>query len=415
MTGEEARMQEGEQEGLAPPSFPLAKEGPLDPPPYARIRGERPVIRVRMWDGSLAWLVTRHADVRAVLQDHARFSSLPHLPGHPHVSAARAALLHNEEVATFQRMDPPRHTEYRRMVARDFLARRIGELRPAIEKKVEDLLDAMIAKGPPADLVRDFAGPLPIAVISEMLGIPFEDHARFQQWTATRMRVHQDPAINIEAARQMRACLDAHIRRLEESGGGGNGILSRLVAEHVVPGTLSRAEAVAVADLLVAAGHETTATMIALGMVVLLQHPDQLARLQAERTLLKGAIEELLRYLTIAHYVAPRVALGDAEIGGVTIRKGEPVLALIAGANRDPEAFTDPDRFDIGREARHHLAFGYGPHLCVGNLLAKAEMEAAFTGLLDRLPGLRLAAPFEEIPFKLDAMVLGVAAVPVTW
>ena len=175
-----------------PPVFPLAKEHPLDPPPYAAIRGDRPLIQVRMWDGSLAWLVTRHADVRAILADSARFSADPNLPGHPHVSAARATLLRDEEAPTFQRMDPPRHAQYRRMVARDFIARRVETFRPAIQDKVDGLLDAMIAKGPPGDLIADFAGPLPIAVICDLLGLPFADHARFQEWTAARMRVHQD-------------------------------------------------------------------------------------------------------------------------------------------------------------------------------------------------------------------------------
>lgn len=398
-----------------PPTFPIPREHPLHPPPYARIRGTHGIIRVRMWDGGLAWLVTRHADVRTVLADAARFSSEPDAPGHPHVSAARAALLRNEEATTFQRMDPPRHGQYRRMVARDFISKRVDAMRPAIQRKVDALLEAMIAKGPPADLITDFAGPLPIAVISELLGIPFTDRARFQEWTATRMKINQDPAINIAAAREMRAYFDRLIAALEDNPGDTDNILSRLVAEHVRPGHLSRDEAVAVADLLMAAGHETTATMIGLGTIVLLQHPDQLALLRRTPDLMKNALEELLRYLTIAHYVAPRVAISDVELGGELVRAGDPVLALIAGADRDPEAFPDPDRFDITRETKHHLAFGYGPHQCLGNMLARVEMDLAFTALLSRLPDLALDVPFGEIPFKLDAMVLGVKAVPVRW
>jgi hypothetical protein len=359
--------------------------------------------------------VTRHADVRAILADSARFSADPNLPGHPHVSAARATLLRNEEAPTFQRMDPPRHAQYRRMVARDFIAKRVETFRPAIQDKVDGLLDAMIAKGPPGDLIADFAGPLPIAVICDLLGLPFADHARFQEWTAARMRVHQDPSVNVAAAQAMRAYLDRHIRALAEGPGHGDDILSRLVAEHVLPGHLRHDEAVAVADLLVAAGHETTATMVGLGTVLLLENPDQLALLRTTPALMKNAIEEMLRYLTIAHYVAPRVAMADAEIGGQRICAGEPVLAMIAVANRDPEAFPDPDRFDIARETSHHLGFSYGPHACLGNMLARVEMELAFASLLARLPGLGLAVPFQDIPFKLDAMVLGVGAVPVKW
>ncbi len=418
MGGGTARAAESihEDAGMsAPPRFPFLKEHPLDPPPYARIRGDRTIVQVRMWDDSLAWLVTRQADVRAVLYDSVRFSSDPGVTGHPHVSRARAEVLRNEEAITFQRMDPPRHSQYRRMVARDFVARRIEAMRPAIQEKVDALLYEMIGRGPPADLMRDFAGPLPIAVISDLLGIPFEDHGLFQQWTAARMRVDQDPAINVAAARDMRAYFDRLLRRHEEERSPGEDILSRLVVEHVLPGSLRHEEAVAVADLLMAAGHETTATMIGLGTVVLLENPDQLALLRREPSLMKNAIEEMLRYLSIAHYVGSRVAMEDVEIGGQLIRAGDPVLALISGANRDPEAFPDPDRFDITRDTRDHAAFSYGPHICIGNTLARVEMEIAFSSLLNRLPSLRLAVPFDDIPFKLDAMVLGVSAVPVEW
>lgn len=395
--------------------FPLPKEGALDPPSYASLRGPSALIRAVLFDDSPVWLVTRHDDVRMVLTDSDRFSADPRLPGHPHVSAARKTVIDAETVRTFQRMDPPEHGHYRRMVARAFMPKRIMALRPTVEGHVGRLLESLVAKGPPSDLVADLAGPLPIAVISEVLGIPYEDHTLFRDWTAMRMRVHQDPAIGARAAAAMRAYFDNHLRRVAANPQKPDDLLGQLVTEHVLPGALRHEEAVAVADLLMAAGHETTATMIALGVLLLLEHPEQWALLLREPGRINEAVDEMLRYLTIAHYVASRVATADVEIDGETIRAGDAVLALISGANRDPQAFPEPNRFDITRKAGHHLAFGYGAHHCLGNTLAKLEMTLAIGGLIARLPELRLAVPIAEIPFKLDAMVLGVRAVPVEW
>ena len=163
------------------------------------------------------------------------------------------------------------------------------------------------------------------------------------------------------------------------------------------------------------AGHDTTATQIGAGMLALLQNPRQLQQLIADEALIPGAVEEMLRYATIAHHNAPRVATQDVEIGGQTIRAGEGVIASLPAANRDPATFPDPDRFDIHRKAHHHVAFAFGPHQCLGQALARLELQIAFRGLLKRLPGLRLAVPAEQLRFKLESMTCGVLALPVEW
>ncbi|GAA1990625.1 cytochrome P450 [Catenulispora subtropica] len=386
---------------------------PFDPPPaYERAREEEPAAPVRLWDGSITWMLTRHQDIRAVLGDR-RFSADANRPGFPFLSAGRRALATMN--ASFIRMDDPEHARLRRMLTGDFIVKRAEALRPRIRAIAEDLLAAMTQgrsgeRAGHADLVREFALPLPSLVICLLLGVPYEDHAYFQQRSSTIL----SNTAGLDEVRTARADLNAYIKQLTEAKrrrDEDDDILSRLIRHD----DLTDDEIAAMGMLLLVAGHETTANMTALSVLALLRDPVQLGRLRADPTLIRGAVEELLRYLTIVHTGVARVATEDVEIAGRTIRAGEGVLCMINAANRDERVFPGAGVLDVGRDARRHLAFGFGVHQCLGQPLARTELQVALEVLLEGLPNLGLAVPFEEIPFRHDMLVYGVRSLPVAW
>lgn len=399
------------------PSFPMPREMPLDPPAaYKLLRGGQPVVKARLANGRSAWLVTRYDDVRAVLGDAKRFSVMPTRGGYPMFSAGRAEFL-TKERPTLNRVDPPEHTKLRRMLMREFMVRRIEEKGDYIEKLVADLLDKMEAKGAPADIVDDLALPLPTLVISDMLGLPYDDHDFLQEKTSLKMVVSSEPGRQTpaEAQQEIMDYIDRLLRQRLAGTDITDDIFGRLIAEQVRPGHLSIEDAVALAELLVVAGHETTANMIAMGTLLLLQHPDQLAALRAQPELIPKAIEEMLRFLTVTHLHCARVALEDVEIGGQTILAGEGLFALLSSANRDDAAFSQPEKFDIGQSGKSHVAFGFGIHQCIGQTLARIELEVVFRRLLAKFPNLKLAAGDDETSYKLDSFVIGLHHLPVSW
>jgi cytochrome P450 len=396
------------------PDFPMRRCPFAPPPEYAEIRKNEGLSKVTMPDGSEAWIATRYDDVRAILGDP-RFSTAPSTPGYPFIAPARAALLKNEVPPTIIRMDAPQHTKYRRMLSKEFMVHHIDAMRPELQKTVDTLLDEFIAKGSPADLFEDFALTVPTTVISRMLGVPYEDRDFFQERSKAKLDLTADPEVPIRAGVEMREYLDRLITEKMAHPGNRSDLISRLVTSQVVPGHMTREEALATIELLLMGGHETTANMIALGTLSLLTHPEQKDALVADPSLVRNTVEEMLRFHTIVHYNGPRVAMEDVEVAGTLIRKGEGVLALITAANRDPKAFDHPDRFDIHRPALHHVAFSYGVHQCLGQPLARAELQIVFTTLFQRLPKLRLAVPVEDIKFRYDAFVYGVDALPVEW
>ncbi|MGF6754311.1 cytochrome P450 [Paraburkholderia sp. GAS42] len=396
------------------PAFPMGRCPFAPPPEYAEIRKKEGLSKVTMPDGSLAWIATRYGDVRAILGDN-RFSTVPSTPGYPFIAPARAALLMNEKPPTIIRMDAPEHTRYRRMLTKEFMVHHIEAMRGELQQTVDTLLDELVEKGPPADLFEDFALAVPTTVISRILGVPYEDRDFFQERSKAKLDLTADPEVPIRAGAEMREYLDRLITEKLKRPGNRDDLISRLVTSQVVPGHMTREEALATIELLLMGGHETTANMIALGTLSLLTHPDQKDALVADPSLVRNAVEEMLRYHTIVHYNGPRVALEDVEVNGTLIRKGEGVLALITAANRDPDSFEDPDKFDIRREALHHVAFSYGVHQCLGQPLARAELQIVFSTLFQRLPNLRLTVPVDEIKFRYDAFVYGVDALPVVW
>ena len=397
------------------PTFPMTR-CPFSPPPeYAEMRQEGHAAQVTMPDGNKAWLFTHHADVKALLSDN-RFSTDSGRPGFPLLSPARKAQLYSEVPKAFIRLDPPEHTKFRRMFTRDFTVSHIEALRPLVERTVDELLDAMEMKGPLCDFYEDVALALPTVVISEMLGIPYEDRAFFQERSKDRLNFSGDPDVAVKATHELRGFIAELYDDKFANLGKYDDLISRLITTQVLPGHMTRDEAIANVDLLLLAGHETTSNQIALGVLSLLTNPDQKSAMIADPTLVRNAVEESLRFHTILQFQGVRVATEDVEVGGHLVRKGEGVIALINAANRDPERFSHPDEFDIRREgARNHVAFGFGIHQCLGQPLARVELQTIFSRLFERFPSIRLAVPVEALEFNTGAAVYGVKRLPLAW
>ncbi|MDH6705696.1 cytochrome P450 [Kitasatospora sp. MAA19] len=380
---------------------------PFAPPPaYQQAQQEEPISRISLWDGAPSWLVTRHEDIKAVLSD-ARFSSDATRSGFPFVSAGARQLGTGQ--LTFLRMDDPEHARLRRMLTGEFMIKKVEALRPEVQRIADELLDAMTDGRSSGDLVREFALPLPSLVICLLLGVPYQDHDFFQECG----RVLLSREATVEEVRGAQDRLVDYLIKLTDAKRTepDDGILSRLVAR----GELSTEEIGAMGRLLLVAGHETTANMTALSVLALLQNPDQLAHLRAHPESVAGAVEELLRYLTIVHSGLTRVAAEDVTVGGVRIRAGEGVICMVSAANRDEQQFPGGDGLDLSRDARRHLAFGFGVHQCLGQPLARLELQIALNTILRRLPELRLAVPFEEVRFRGEMLIYGVHELPLAW
>lgn len=402
---------------FATESFPWPRDSaaPLIPPPqYARLREKAPVVQVELWDGSLVWLVTDMEHFREVMTSP-HFSASPLTPGFPFISPSRAA--QSKSYQTFITMDPPEHGQYRRTLTKEFMAKRMQELRPLVQQSLDRLLDEMESKGAPADFISAVALPLPSLVISIMLGVPYEDHDKLQKWSGDRMDLSIAPEALTQSAKSMSQYIDALLLEKERNPGDGSDLLSRMAIEWINPGKVSHADAVQMATLLYLAGHETTANQIGLGLLSLFQHPEQRDALMADGSLVKGAVEEMLRFHSITHMNSNRVATEDVMIGGQLIRKGEGVLALLHGANHDPAAFPEPERFDIRRDTKDqsHVAFSFGIHQCLGQPLARLELQVVFETIFKRFPNLRLAVPADTLHYKDKSFVYGLKALPVSW
>ncbi|MCD9879777.1 cytochrome P450 [Streptomyces guryensis] len=396
----------------AAPEFPMPRAGrcPFDPPPALKdLQEQAPLTKVRLWDGSEPWLVTRYAEQRALLGD-SRVSADTDRPGYPTKASPDAG----EGKLSFIMMDDPEHARLRRMVTAPFAIKKVEALRPAVQRIVDGLIDDMLAGPRPVDLVESFALPIPSLVICELLGVPYDDHAFFQDNTKTMVHRDATPEQRGQASREVAAYLAALIgRRLAEPE---DDLLSS-IARRITAGEIDHQQATEMALLLLIAGHETTANMIALGTLALLEHPGQLALLRETDApeLVASAVEELLRYLHITHLGRRRAVTEDIEIAGQIIKAGEGVIMVNEIANRDPEVFPDPDRLDITRDARRHVAFGFGIHQCLGQPLARMELQVVYGTLYKRIPTLKLACALEEVNFKNDAFIYGVHRLPVAW
>ncbi|MDK3022657.1 cytochrome P450 [Cupriavidus taiwanensis] len=394
------------------PDFPPDRVDPLAPPPvYFQMQQGSGLGQAKLWDGKIAWLITRYDDVRSVLSDP-RFSSDITNPGYPTVSAAMKIARGNNR--TFITMDAPKHAEHRRMLTGEFSIRKIENLRPRIQAIVDKLLDDFVKMPQPSDLVSAFTLATPALVISELLGVPYEDHDFFQEQA---MILTSSTATLEEAVAANHALCGEYLRELvaKRSDNPGDDILSRLIVNHVRKGDITETDVVSLARLLLIAGHETTANTTAMGLLFLLQRPDIWDELRQEPSLIPNAVEEILRFLDVTHSGKRRVASEDVVVNGQLIRAGDPVVVLSISANRDRTKFEDPDVFDLHRDSRTQVSFGYGPHQCIGQPLARLEMQIMFASLLERLPDLRLAVPVESLDFKPDSLMYGVKALPVRW
>ncbi|TWD84683.1 hypothetical protein FB561_5877 [Kribbella amoyensis] len=396
------------------PAYPMARAAgcPFDPPPRLReLQAESPLVKVRVF-GRPAWLVTRYADQRALLAD-ARLSSDVTSPGYPSPTGAPPKSDGGVGIG-FILMDDPEHARLRRMVTAPFMVKRVEAMRPAVQRIVDDLIDDLLAGPKPVDLMEAFALPVPSLVICRLLGVPYTDHDFFQQNSKQLIRLDVSPEQRATAHGNLAGYLDNLVgAKLADPG---DDLLSGLT-ERIKAGELSRQDAAGMGVLLLLAGHETTANMIALGTLALLEHPEQFAVLRdtTDPAVVKGAVEELLRYLNITHNGRRRAVLADIEFEGQVLRAGDGVIFPNDIGNRDPAAFPDPDRLDLGRDARRHVAFGFGVHQCLGQPLARMELQVVYGTLYRRIPTLRRAAELAEIPFKHDGSVYGVHALPVTW
>jgi pimeloyl-[acyl-carrier protein] synthase len=369
-------------------------------PVYAMLRSTQPVFQVPIPAdvGAGVWLLTRYAEVQQVLRDPAYTVDRRRADAVQRNRERLPAAILGEGgglLRSMLLMDPPDHTRVRSLVNKAFTPRRVAALRPRIEAIAAELLDPHVRAGA-LDVIGDLSGPLPAIVIAELLGVPSKDHRLFRQWAADLISFtgaigsDEDPDERFKRGYvPLAEYLSAVIaeRRAEPR----DDLISAMVVAQEDRDALSDEEMLATSLLLLIAGHETTTNLIGNGMLALLQHPDELARLRAEPALLKGAIEEMLRYDSPVQGTA-RVPLDDVEIGGVAIGKGALVFTAVGAANRDPEVFESPERFDVGRRENRHLSFGFGAHFCLGAPLARLEAEVAFQALLERFPNPKLAS-----------------------
>jgi len=393
-----------------PVTLPRDRTDPFDPPSeLIRLRDQDELHRLAYPDGHVGWLVTGHALTRSVLADP-RFSARSDLRRMP-VRRPSADTIVGKPAppGMFIIMDPPEHTRYRKLLTGQFTVRRMQGLEPRVAAIVDEHLDAMAQAGPPADLVPAFALPVPSLVICELLGVPYADRAEFQSHSATIARL--DTTAEEGAAAQ--AGLFEFLRDLvrHKRAHPADDLISGLVTS----GDLTEEELTNIAAVLLVAGHETTANMIALGTFTLLSHPAQRAAMLADQSTVDNAVEELLRYLTIIQFGTARTALEDVELAGRTIRAGDGVTLSLPAANRDPARFDHAHDLDVTRPASGHLAFGHGVHQCIGQQLARIEMRIAYARLFGRFPGLRLDTAPEEVPLRDDMNIYGVHRLPVTW
>lgn len=395
-------------------TFPPSRSCPFSPPSeYMRMREEEPVRQVTLWSGQRIWAVSRYQDVRTVLTDE-RFSADITREGFPLMRPSVGLAFRSVGRRNFMRIDGPEHVRLRKMVTQDFTAKAVERWRPEIQKLTDSIIDSLLADGKPFDLVSEIAEEIPTRVICWMLGIPEQDRAFFRGITTRYMSTQSTPEETKEVVESLIAYLDRLIDTKREQP--EDDMLSRLVHEHLLTGDLDRADLNATARLMLVAGHESSVSMISMGTLALLEHPEKWAALRADLSQLPAAIEELLRYLTVVHQTAVRVTAEEVAVGGVVIPEGQGVIALTSSADRDGDYFADPDTIDWTRKRlRQHFAFGYGPHHCLGHLLAKVELQVVFGALLRRMPNLRLAVPFAELNFKNDQSITGVTRLPVIW
>jgi cytochrome P450 len=395
--------------------LPTTRQNPFDPPAeVTEIREKARISRLKFADGHLGWLVTGHHQVREILGSP-KFSNEPdrfHLLDKrfqgelPKEEDRRKA-----EPGMFLNQDPPDHTRLRKMLQGQFTVRRMNQLSEWIGGIVDDQLRHLRTFDGRADLVKEFALPVPSLVICALLGVDYDERHRFQEDTAKMLSLDTTFKEAMAAFERIQAFMRELIARKKANPGGDD-----MISDLLATGEPTDEEAANMAMLLLLAGHETTANMLGIGTFTLLEHPDQLKILKDEPEIIDNAVEELMRYLSIIHFGPMRSALEDVEIDGHLIKAGDTVLMHVPAANRDPEKFPgNPDELDLRRPASGHVAFGHGIHQCLGQQLARIEMRIAFAKLFEEFPDLRLDVAPEEVPLRTNMGIYGVHSLPVAW
>jgi cytochrome P450 len=401
-----------------PLAYPALRPSPFElPDRYVQLREAGPLGRVRMPYGGEAWLVTRLAEARAILLDSATFSSDRRKPGYPVSFNAQSPADARRALGTrtpwLVGEDPPEHTRERRSIVGEFTLRRMEALRPRVQQITDDLIDAMLMSGPPADLVQALCLPMPLRAFCELLGVPYEDHELIERNTGLLIGMNTLPETRRLSTQTLTDYLSHLVAAKEDEP--GDDLLSRQLARYRETDAPGRETLPHQAYVLLIAGYESTAKQISAGTLALLEHPALLAAVRADPGRTPSAVEELLRFTSVVEDGVRRVATLDVEIGGVQIRKDDAVIIHIPSANRDPHAFADPDVLDLGREPRGHITFGFGPHQCLGQNLARMELQIAFDTILARIPGLRLDVATAELTVGDNALIYGLARLPVSW
>ena len=360
-----------------------------------------------------AWLLTRYDDCVEFLKDNSNFyKDFAKHNATVDDPVANAAAVINRHMLT---VDPPDHTRMRGLVHKAFTPRIIDSLGPRIQQIADELLTKMADKGE-GDLISDYAFPLPITVIAELLGIPAEDRARFRNWSQTIiLNSLRGENLDDVGVAVLEFIMYFHTLFEERRANPGEDLITGLLAAEEAGDKLDQQELISMIFLLLAAGHETTVNLIGNGTLALLQNPDQMTKLREDPSLIRTAVEEMLRYGSPVSETTPRWADRDFELHGAPIQKGDLVMAALIAANRDPAEFPDPDRFDITRTPNRHLAFGNGIHYCLGAPLARIEGAIATNSLLKRFPNLALNAPVESLEWTPSLLLHGLRALPVRY
>ncbi|GAB2862485.1 cytochrome P450 [Actinocorallia aurea] len=392
-------------------TFPYPRECPFSmPAEYRPLMDDAPVFKVQLVTGLDAYAVTGYENIRTLLMDPRVSSSRKH-DGFPFYFHAPPEF---RTETSFIGYDAPEHTTTRRKAAVTFTNRRVQLLREKIAASVDERLDVLVAAGPPADLHEIVSLPVPMTMICELLGVPYEEHEFFAAHGTNLLGGHSTAEQRQAAMVEVGRYLEGLVGRKEREP--GDDLISRAIAAYRDSGEdYTRRDLVNLCRLLMNGGHETTANMISLSVMALLENPEQLARFKEDPDLVVPAVEELVRYITIGDLAVPRVALEDIEIGGTVIPKGAGILCLGLTANRDPSVFENPDDLVLANGTRRHLGFGYGAHHCIGADLARLELQIALPKIFARLPDLKLAVPSSEIRTKEGSVVYGVWGLPVTW